>query len=981
MALSAGDRLGPYEILSPIGAGGMGEVYRARDTRLDRVVAVKVLPQHLAKDPGTLSRFEREAKAIAALSHPNILEIHDFGKDREITYAVMEYLEGETLRAAIGRGLSGGRTLEIAIAICEGLAAAHSRGVIHRDLKPDNIFLTSDSRVKILDFGLARYEPEVPSHKVTSAPTGAMLTEAGMVMGTVPYMSPQQLRGEKLDARTDIFSFGCVLYEMLSGKPAFSGKSSADVITAVLSREPATEPSNALTPPALSSVVRRCLEKEPDRRFQTAAELNLELIRIRNEMTQPQMSFGAHLAKQVRRPAIFVSAVVVLLLVAFGVYRVIHQNAEEEWARKEAIPQITRLIDAESFYAAFDLGLKAEKIIPDEPLLKELWPKMSRTVTVKTTPPDAAVSIKDYRAPDSPWKPLGRSPLVNIRIPVGLLRWSIEKEGFETLERADRFPQFASPTTAATLDFILDKRESLPAGMVRVPGADFALEIPGLDHLPPVKLDDYFIDQYEVTNKQFREFVRAGGYTKRDYWKQSFFDNGKELTWEQAMEKFLDSTGQPGPATWEVGDYHAGQDDLPVTGVSWYEAAAYAEFAGKSLPTIYHWSRAAGTWDSAYVVPVSNFGGTGLIKVGSTHALHRYGTFDMAGNVKEWCWNTSGEKRYILGGGWNEPTYMFNDPDAQPPLARTHTYGFRCVKYLKDVSKEAAAPVEWVGRDYRNEKPVSNEVFQIYKSQYSYDKTPLNAKVEMTDNSAENWTREKITLDAAYGNERLIANLFLPKHATPPYQTVVYFPGSAVIYMRSSEELLRDARNMARIDFLLQSGRAVLYPIYKGTFERGDALNSDIPAATSLYRDHVIDWSKDLGRSIDYLETRKDIDSSKLAYYGASWGAAMGMILPALEPRLKVNVLLVGGFYLQKTLPEVDQINFISRVRIPTLMLNGRYDFFLPMDTAQIPAFNLFGVPEKDKRQVFYNTGHDIPRTELIREVLAWLDRYLGPVK
>jgi serine/threonine protein kinase/predicted esterase len=982
MPLSSGTRLGPYEILSPIGAGGMGEVYRSRDTRLDRTVAIKVLPEHLAKDASSLKRFEREAKAVAALSHPNILEIHDFGTDQGIAYAVMEFLEGETLRAKIARGpVLYSTALEIGVSVAGALAAAHSKGVVHRDLKPDNIFLTSDGRVKILDFGLARYEPEIQQHEVSSLPTSSPLTEAGVVMGTVPYMSPQQVRGESVDARSDIFSFGCVLYEMIGGRKAFPGKTTADIIAAILNQDPPEVESAPGTPPALHAVINRCLNKDPDRRFQTVADLGLELNRIRNEISQTQISFQKHLSQQFRRPVILGSAVLLILLIASGAFWLMSRSARAEWARKEAIPEITKLIEAENFYPAFQLGQQVERVLPDDPALKSLWPRMSRTVTVHTTPEGAALSIKEYKSPDSRWELLGHSPLVGIRIPVGLLRWKVEKEGFGTLEVANGFPQFTNPTEIAPLNFTLDTQGSLPVDMVRVPGDKFTLQVPGLDHLPPVQLDDYLIDRYEVTNKQFKKFVVSGGYPKHEYWKHKFIKDGRELTWEEAMAEFHDSTGRPGPAAWEVSDYPNGQDDLPVTGVSWYEAAAYAEFAGKSLPTVYHWNRAAGTWDSAYVVPLSDFGGSGLAPVGSKSAIHRYGTYDMAGNAKEWCWNECKGKRFILGGAWNEPNYMFNDPDAQPPFSRLANYGFRCAKYLKPISRAVADPIEWAERDYRQEKPVPDQVFQIYKSLYSYDKTQLHPVIESSDDSAQQWRTERVSFEAAYGNERVIAYLFLPRNVSTPYQTVVFFPGSAVIYMRSSEDVFRDARNMARIDFVIQSGRAVLYPIYKGTFERGDGLDSDIPAPTGFYRDHVIEWSKDLGRSIDYLETRKDIDTGKLAFYGASWGAAMGMILPAMEPRLKANVLLVGGFLMQKPLPEVDQINFVSHVTIPTLMLNGRYDFFLPMETAQIPAFKLLGAAEKDKRQVFYNTGHDIPRTELIREVLNWLDRYLGPVK
>src|SRR5437667_7190886 len=209
--LAISSRLGPYEIVTPLGAGGMGEVYRARDTRLGREVAVKVLPEPFARDPDRLARFEREARAVAALSHPNILAIHDYGTDGAVTYAVMELLEGETLRGRLSRGaLPWREAVVVAAAIAEGLAAAHTKGIVHRDLKPENLFLTSDGRVKILDFGLARITPLTKSQSETG-PYVPADTDPGRVMGTVGYMSPEQVRGQPADPRSDIFSFGCVL--------------------------------------------------------------------------------------------------------------------------------------------------------------------------------------------------------------------------------------------------------------------------------------------------------------------------------------------------------------------------------------------------------------------------------------------------------------------------------------------------------------------------------------------------------------------------------------------------------------------------------------------------------------------------------------------------------------------------------------------------------------------------------------------------
>ncbi|MCI0413803.1 protein kinase, partial [bacterium] len=294
MTLEAGSRLDQYEILSPLGAGGMGEVYRARDTRLGRDVAIKVLPERLAVDSEALGRFEREAKALAALSHPNILAIFDFGTHNEITYAVMELLEGETLRKRIGRSqISWNKLIEIGTAIAEGLAAAHSRGIIHRDLKPENIFLTATGGVKILDFGLARLDqsthPEGESRMATVSGT-----QPGTVLGTVGYMSPEQVRGLSLDTRTDIFSFGCILYEMATRKCPFTRNTAADTMAAILNHDPPElSATGADIPPELDRLILHCLEKDPENRFQSARDLTFDL---------KEIASGVRLTKPLKRP-------------------------------------------------------------------------------------------------------------------------------------------------------------------------------------------------------------------------------------------------------------------------------------------------------------------------------------------------------------------------------------------------------------------------------------------------------------------------------------------------------------------------------------------------------------------------------------------------------------------------------------------------------------------------------------------------------
>jgi len=284
MSLAAGTQLGPYEVMDLLGAGAMGEVYRARDTRLRRQVAVKVLPAAIGNDPARLKRFEQEARAAGALNHPNIVAIHDVGHESGSPYVVSELLEGETLRERMGGSpLPARKVMDYAIQIARGLAAAHEKGIVHRDLKPDNIFITRDGGVKILDFGLAKLgrAPFSGSHEdsLTGAPTCDPLTEEGMVLGTVGYMSPEQVRGQNADHRSDIFSFGAVLYEMLTGQRAFKGRSAVETLNAILKEDPPqmTAAANAPLPPALERIVYHCLEKQPAERFQSAHDLAFDI--------------------------------------------------------------------------------------------------------------------------------------------------------------------------------------------------------------------------------------------------------------------------------------------------------------------------------------------------------------------------------------------------------------------------------------------------------------------------------------------------------------------------------------------------------------------------------------------------------------------------------------------------------------------------------------------------------------------------------
>jgi len=979
------ERLAPAEVLSGrfrivnfIAAGGMGEVYKAEDLKLDRMVALKFLPKRLSEDRESLERFLREAKAASVLNHPNICTVYDFGEDAGRAFIAMEYLEGETLSARIQRGpLSTVEALKIAIAVAGALATAHRKGIVHRDLKPGNIMLT-ESGAMLLDFGLAKYERPV----VSAEETLTVLTGSAQVIGTLPYMSPEQLHGQEVDARGDIFAFGAVLYEMFTGKRAFQRKSNSETLVAVDREEPL--PVHEFVkdiPNGLDRIIRRCLRKRPEDRYSGMPEIEQELKDCYELTSEPVSGVNLRvLFRQGRQPRVAIPALIILLLLTgLGVWW-LHHSSRVRWARNQALPEIAQLIEHERIGDAYAFAVQAERYIPHDPMLAKFWPDISWSESITTTPPGASVFRKNYNSAGSVWEFVGRSPIKDQRFPLVDSVWKFELKGFATVERAT----FPSDSITVTMD----QDGQAPAGMVHVQLTTSPSEtrlvrlygLPGFETSPAAPVSNFWIDKFEVTNAEFKRFLDQGGYQEKEFWKHEFLKDGHSLFWPEAMKLFQDKTGRPGPASWIQGNYPPGQADFPVTGVSWFEAAAYAEFAGKSIPTVYHWTAAASPGDGASIIPASNFGGAGAAPAGKYHGISWSGALDMAGNVKEWVLNeASPGKRYILGGAWNEPTYMFYDADARSPFERSANFGFRCAKYsLAGESAKAGDPIINQVRNYASEQPASDQLFRVYKRFYSYDKTPLDAVVESTQQT-DDWKQEEITFAAAYGNERIIAYLYLPKKATPPFQTVVYFPGAGAIRTRSSANL--SPGYLDDFNFILRSGRAVMFPVYKATFERGDGTKNGWPNSTSSYRDHVIAWSKDLGRSVDYLETRPDIDHNKLAYEGYSWGAAMGALLPAIEDRLKALVLISPGFYLQHRLPEVDQLNFAPRVKAPVLMLNGRFDFIFPTASSQEPMFRLLGAPIERKRRVVYDTGHDIPRNEMIKETLDWLDRYLGPVK
>jgi dienelactone hydrolase/predicted Ser/Thr protein kinase len=977
---------GKYKIVDEIGRGGMGVVFKAEDIRLQRTVALKFLPANLADSAELKERFLIEARAAAALSHPNICVIHEVGESEERPYIAMEYVEGETLRELIKKKpLSKEQVLSITSQVASGLAEAHHKGIVHRDIKSANIMVTAKGQAKVMDFGLAKLRG------------GSSLTRSQTTLGTVAYMSPEQAKGEEVDSRTDLWSLGVVLYEMLTGELPFRGDRDLSIIHSIVHEEP--KPIKLRKPPVpqeLQQVVVRALKKKIEARYNSAEEMLKDLKAY--EMALQAEASGVFnlrsLMKRLRRPAVAIPTVLAIGAIAALAAWFFNRQAKIRWARNVAIPEAQKLLELNDCWRnlvpVYHLAEKIEAVVPKDPRLAAILAECALHVSITTEPPGAKVFFKEYTSPESEWTFLGVTPVEKVRLPVGIFRWKIEKDGYETvLAAASTWGIATDPGELVghnDLTRVLDREGTLPPGMVRVKG----------EETPLGKLPDFFIDRCEVTNRQFKEFVAAGGYRARKYWTQTFVEGGKELNWEEAIKRFVDQTGLPGPSTWQAGDYPEDQADYPVSGVSWYEAAAYAEFAGKSLPTGEHWGLARGEYTTlvqvpqlggfAILAPFSNFRGKGPVPAGSLPGLTAYGALDMAGNVREWCWNETPNGRLIRGGAWDDNPYIFGFLSQAPAMERSPKDGFRCAVYpdgksISDAAFQPEKPVE--AKDLYKEKPVPDDVFRVYKELFSYDKTDLKAKVEARDERPD-WVHETVSFEAAYGGERVLAHLFLPRNVAPPYQAVIYFPGSQSINERSSREIESYYEFPMFLSFIVKNGRAALYPVYKGTFERGNdslaaLLNSedvDSHQAVDLFVQEI----KDLRRSVDYLETRSDIDGQRIAYYGMSWGAGLGPLVGAVEDRFKASVL-TGGSMTGLGRPEINAINYVGRARIPTLMLNGKYDTINPVETTIRPMFDLLGTPAADKRLELFETDHIPPITEYIKETLAWLDKYMGPVK
>ncbi len=949
-----------YRLERELGAGGMATVYLARDLKHDRDVAIKVLKPELAQSL-TGERFLREIAITARLNHPHILALLDSGTDAsgELLYYVMPVATGPSLRDRLTKdgALPVAEAVRIASDVTEALVHAHANGVVHRDIKPDNILLAGGHAI-VVDFGIAK--------AVGSAQGTTTLTSAGTSIGTPTYMAPEQAAGDvDVDHCADIYAVGAVLYEMIAGAPPFTGTFQQVVVAKMASDAPALPARGATGAPALARLVARCLARDPAQRPASAVALLTELRALSQTDTTA--------LQRLTRTTLVGGAMVVAALLVAGFLFVRDRRAR--WVRDTALPEIARLVEADQLDSAFALAERAEARAPGDSLLAAMWGDVAMTQTFLSEPAGATVTRAAVRD-TTRWAPVGTTPTPAVRIPRNAWFYRYSLPGYRPLtvmgaRLGGSYAPIPSPVA-------LQKADDPDSGMVLLRGQQLGGTIYGLSLAGVLDLPDFKMDKLEVTNAQYKAFVDAGGYADARWWDSTVVRDGRTVVYGDAMARFVDATGRPGPATWEGGAPKPGTEELPVGGVSWYEARAYARFVGKELPTALEWNAAAIPEAARWVVPNGHYNADGPVRGGAAGGVSPRGIFDLAGNMREWTVNAREPgTRYILGGGYSDPAYLFGEVYAQPEFDRSAINGIRLVRRMGETPDlaRALAPIPRIARDAVNARPVDDATFRGLLALYDYDRTPLNSEVTARDSTPADWVREDVTFDLPGANGRMPAVLFLPKRVAPPYQTIVIWPASDVFFLRDTRRL-----SMSFVVYVARSGRAVLYPIYEHTYGRGTTIPGDVPAPTIEHREQMMRWVTEMRRSIDYAFSRADIDTSKLAFVGTSWGARVGGTAIAIEPRIRTAILNVPGINERRVRPEEDPVNFLPRIRIPVLMLSGRYDSVFPYESSQLPFYRLLGSPAGAKKHVLFEGGHFLPRPIWVSESTRWLDEQFGPV-
>jgi formylglycine-generating enzyme required for sulfatase activity len=676
-----------------------------------------------------------------------------------------------------------------------------------------------------------------------------------------------------------------------------------------------------------------------------------------------------------------------------------NRHREDQLSRYSAFMDAFEADDAMSAYlAGRDLDIK----VLDEPDFQELWQEVTMPVNLQIDTPGAEVWFRPYLHPDTPWIAIGHAPFSEpIDMPRGAIALRVEKPGLISGIYAVRVPgPIAVPTEDYEWPFDrigikLQPKGQLGDQMVAVPATNMPVWVRGWTrdvfgnnrHAIPA----FAIARDEVTNAAYQVFVDSGGYQESGYWKGLEIEqNGELIPVDQTLEQFVDQTGVAGPAGWSLGRFPEGEGSVPVTGISWYEAVAFARFRGLTLPTSHHWAMySLGPQEGeAHLGPaissVSNYDRQSVLPVSDSRGLGPWGTNDTGGNVREWVWNRASGQHLAMGGSWSDYRTDIGNATVVDAMSRNEFTGMRLMQLLGDaqIEPELLSPIELIPVELSNRIPVSDEAFEVMRYQFSGTSRTPN-QIEVTEiETSDSWILE--THNLIYEDDsRFRIFVMRPRVKLPLYQAVVYAPHGGGFSPGRKVEHVRGIIGHAEKAVL--TGRWVLMPEWYKSFDRfvPYEMTKDHEVMVKRARLRTKAWFQDSVDTLNYINILENIDKGKIAFISESYGSSVfGPKLLALQPRYKAAILLTAGLHDGAIEPWNDNVNYLPRITQPVLMMNGRFDPVFSHETSQLPFFNLLGTPPEHKRHVLYDDGHfRIPENLASREIARWLDQYLGPVR
>lgn len=676
-----------------------------------------------------------------------------------------------------------------------------------------------------------------------------------------------------------------------------------------------------------------------------------------------------------RMAAVAAAACVVVVLV------MVREDARAR-AQEEAVAEAELLLVEDRYQAAYTV--LAPHVGSSDPRVAGLLNEILLPASVFSAPAGLRVTYR-FAEHGEEWRELGITPVQARLLPRGHYKLKIG----ESLLMDATHPGVtlnSAGVAPRTIELAPDK---VPDEMVFIPGGHYRLGAWGF--VEALDLGGYLLDRQEVSNREYRDFVDSGGYQNPRYWEPLFADSAGALDWQVVRERFVDRTGRAGPAGWELGDYPAGSADLPVVGLSWYEASAYLAYRGKSLPSVHHWLRAAlGPMEWKYpfapvLVPRSNINAPALLPVHRNTDAEVSGAIDLIGNAGEWTASLHGAARLVVGSSFRDAAWAYNFPSPVDPLSRPDFVGVRGMR--RTIASLALTNTQFdLFSDFTaSVRSVSDEVFEGMQHRFAYTASTLGAgEGEVVEEMVfDDWIRRKIVLPTGRADDPLPVYVYLPRRHHPPYQAVVFFPpaDSWAPGFPAAKIAIEDYQ----LDFLPRSGRALVWPVFSGSHERYDnfhALTGPERAVLALERNGRI--RDEMGRVIDYLAAEAQFDAARVSVLALSHGAMLASFVLATESRIAAAVLLSVGVAPPLPIfanPQNDPNVFWPRVRQPVLILNGRYDPIRPQQFLLAPLLQLLGTPAADKKGVLYDSGHwPLPRYQMMQDVTDWLDRHLGVV-